>query len=356
MQLKEKQKLNLNHKLSKFIPDYPQGDKITIHHLLSHTAGIPDYTSVDGYKRIMRNPTSPQQLIELFKNKPLEFEPGSQFVYSNSGYVLLGYIIETITGKPYKQILEEFILKPLKMENTGYESANPSLENRSVGYLKIGKNFIKAPKVEMTVPYAAGAMYSTVNDLFKWHQTLKGEQILKKESLQQMFTPVKGNYGYGWRMDTLFDQKRIYHGGTISGYRSAFIQMPEKDLLFITLANTHNVAEGFAKNLAAIVLDHIQNTPAQKVAIQVPQQLLDKYTGTYSLRENFQFVITTEKGKLFVQGAAFPKYEVIPESEVKFLVKEVNATFIFKQNDKGEVTHFVMQQPKKEDKDVKKIK
>ena len=191
MQLVEQGKLKLDVPISAYLPDYPKknGDVITIHHLLTHSSGTPNMTSFPGFiKNISRNSYSPVQLVNLFADSTLQFEPGKKFAYSNSGYILLGYIIEKVTGKSYEQVLQENIFTPLKMNNTGYDHHRSVLKNRASGYEKNGRHYVNANFIDMSVPYAAGALYSTVEDLYLWDQALYGNQLLRKENMDLLFT------------------------------------------------------------------------------------------------------------------------------------------------------------------------
>ena len=205
MQLVEEGKLKLDVPISTYLPDYPKanGDIITIHHLLTHTSGTPNYTSFPGFFRnSSRDPYIPEEFVGVFADSTLEFKPGERFAYSNSGYFLLGVIIEKITGKSYEQVLKDNITIPLKMNNTGYDHHATILTNRASGYEKNGNNYINAAYLDMSIPYAAGSLYSTVEDLYLWDQALYGNQLLSKENMDLIFTrhiPVgQDHYGYGW--------------------------------------------------------------------------------------------------------------------------------------------------------------
>lgn len=344
MQLQEKGKLRVTDKLSKYLPDYPQGDKITIHHLLTHTSGVPSFTGFEDYSKTMAQPSTLPQLIDRFKQKPLEFEPGSKFNYSNSGYVLLGHIIEKASGQTYESALQNFILKPLRMADSGYEPANPSPEKRAVGYLMIGEKPEVAAPIHMTVPHGAGAMFSSVLDLYKWNLGLKQNKILQQKSLQQMYTPFKGNYGYGWVIDSVFQEKRVQHGGGINGFRTILMHFPEKDLFIVALSNTETYSERIGQDLAAIALGKPYDLPKSRTALQLPQRILDQYVGEYELAPNFILTFTVENGQFFTQATGQPKVEAFAESDSKFFLKVVDAQLTFNKNEKGEVTHVVLHQ------------
>lgn len=251
LQLVEQGKLKLDAPISTYLPDYPKtlGDKITIHHLLTHTSGIPNYTSFPNFmKDLSMNPYSPEVFVKKFSDLPLEFTPGEKFAYSNSGYFLLGYIIEKVSGKTYEQFLQDNILTPLKMNNTGYDHHETILKNRASGYEKNGKNYSNASYLDLSIPYAAGSLYSTVDDLFLWNQALYTEQLLStkyKELLFNSYIPAgPGHYGYGWFVNKDFNGEKnesitvIEHGGGINGFNTLFSQIPADKNLVVLLNNT----------------------------------------------------------------------------------------------------------------------
>src|SRR6218665_1475866 len=205
VKLAEEGKLKLDVPITTYLPDYPKenGGKITTHHLLTHTSGIPNYTdSPNFFKDKARNPYTPEQFVKTFSSLPLEFSPGEKFSYSNSGFFLLGYLIEKITGKTYEQYLQEVIFTPLKMVNSGYDHSDVILKNRDAGYERKGKLITNAAYVDMSIPYAAGSLYSTVEDLYIWDQALYTNKLLSAKSMESLFKPYislgRPAYGYGW--------------------------------------------------------------------------------------------------------------------------------------------------------------
>lgn len=248
LQLVEEGKIKLDGKITDYLPDYRKdtGEKVTIHQLLNHTSGIPSYTNRRDFPTdIMRNPYSVADFVKKFASGDFEFEPGSKFSYNNSGYSILGAIIEKVTGKTYETVLRDRILKPLGMTNSGYDNHSPLIEKRASGYQKTPDGFVNAAYVDMSIPYAAGSMYSTVEDLFKWDQSLYEDKILSAESKRLMFTPGLGNYGYGIRIAEQpmgkSDQKTkiIGHGGAINGFNSLLTRAVEKRQTVIILDNVN---------------------------------------------------------------------------------------------------------------------
>ncbi len=251
LQLNEEGKLKLDDKVSDILSWYPaeNGSRITIHQLLTHTSGIPNYTSFPDFvnKRAFETMT-PRELISTFSDKPLDFNPGTKFSYSNSGYIVLGAIIEKVTGKSYEEVLKEKILKPIGMENSGYINLQKITPKRAHGYSNRFNDYSNAAYLDMSLPFAAGALYSTVEDLFKWDQALYGEKILSAENKEKMFTGYvddsRGDYGYGWEIakETVDDKGdstlSISHGGSIFGFSSLIVRLPENKQLVVLLNNT----------------------------------------------------------------------------------------------------------------------
>ncbi|MFZ1858899.1 MAG: serine hydrolase domain-containing protein, partial [Chitinophagaceae bacterium] len=203
LQLAERGKLNLDDKLSKYIKDYPKGDSVTIHMLLNHTSGIKNYTDIGAFWPKAILPLSLDSMIAIFKNEPYDFSPGTQWNYSNSGYFLLGVIVEKVSGKKFSDYLLENIIQKAGLKNTSMDRLDSILQMRAKGYSKTKSGWEHAQYISMEGPYSAGAMVSTVNDLYMWMRALTNNKIISATSLQKMTTPYKNNYGYGVLIDSL---------------------------------------------------------------------------------------------------------------------------------------------------------
>lgn len=247
MQLVAEGKIKLDDKITAYLPDYRKdtGDKVTVRHLLTHTSGIPSYTSMPGFfQNVSRNPFAVDAFIKQYASGDLEFEPGSKFVYDNSGYFLLGAIIEKVTGQTYEQTVRERIFEPLGMKDSGYDRWNTVLPKRATGYQLTPNGYETAPYLDMSIPYAAGSLYSTVDDLFKWDRALYTDKVLSADLKKTMFTPVLDDYAFGWgvRKMKLDDDKTevavISHDGGINGFNTTEIRMTEPQDLVVLLDNT----------------------------------------------------------------------------------------------------------------------
>ncbi|AKJ06245.1 serine hydrolase [Archangium gephyra] len=247
MQLVAEGKLQLEDKLSTHLPDYRKdtGERITISHLLNHTSGIPSYTSSPTFfANDSRDPYPVADFVKKFASGDLEFEPGTKWSYNNSGYFLLGAIIEKLTGMTYAQALQQRIFGPLGMKNSGYDVHAAVLPKRASGYQYGPAGLINAPYLDMGLPYAAGSLYSTVEDLYLWDRALYLDKLLPAPLKQQMFTPVMNQYAHGWsvRPITLNDAKTelatVSHTGGINGFSTLLIRVPERKELVVLLDNT----------------------------------------------------------------------------------------------------------------------
>ena len=287
MQLVEQGKLNLVAPISTYLPDYPKknADVITIHHLLTHTSGIPNMTSFPGFVRdVMRNSYTPLQLVNMSADSTLEFKPGERFAYSNSGYLLLGYIIEKVTSKSYEQVLQENIFTPLGMNNTGYDHRGTLLKNRASGYEKKGRSYVNSDFIDMSVPHAAGALYSTVEDLYLWDQALYSIQLLRKENMDLLFTkhiPSGGGYyGYGWSIGEMpigNTKERIEttgHGGGINGFNTLITRIPSDKSFIVLLNNTGGAPlNEMTSAIAGIIYDKTYDLPKRSVAYSLADKI-----------------------------------------------------------------------------------
>jgi CubicO group peptidase (beta-lactamase class C family) len=347
LKLVEQKKLKLTDKLSKFYPAFPKGDSITIHQLLSHTAGIFNYTNdVQFMQSEAVKPANEKKMLALFKNKQLDFSPGTNWSYSNSGYLLLGYIIEKVTKKPYEKIMREFILTPLQMNTSGFDFAALKNKDKAIGYFSIaGKNSTVAGIVDSSVSYAAGAIYSTTSDLLKWHKAVFNNTIIKRASIEKAFTPVKNKYGFGWIIDSIDGKRVTAHGGAIFGFNTNIARIESDDICIVLLNNTGNPKLGdITKDIFAVLYDKPYKLPEEKKVIKVAEEILKKYIGTYEVTPQFQISVTVEGGKLMGQATNQPKFELFAEKDNYFFVKAVEAEVEFVSNDKGVMEKLILYQ------------
>ncbi len=323
LQLVQSGKLNLDDKLSKFIPDFPRGDSVTIHLLLNHASGIASFTDQPEFEGMSILSLSKDSIISFIKSKPYNFSPGTKFKYNNSGYFLLGYIIEKITGQSYNDYLRLHILDPLGMTNTGVDRLDSILPMRARGYSKEKNKLVNAAFISMEWPFSAGSVYSTVEDMYKWDRALYQTAILTDASKQKMFTPGKSNYGYGIIIDSLENHLRIWHNGGIPGFLSNISRYTNDDVCIIVLANneivlsnTLTISDVVADGLAGILFGLPVETPYVHKAVNIDTSLLYRYVGKY--KAFLILEVIKKDGKLYRHRDKSPDIELIPESNTKF--------------------------------------
>ena len=351
LKLAEEHKLSVQDKLSKYFPDYPKGDSITIENLLTHTSGIFNYTNDRAFMdKEVSIPASREKIMALFKDKPLNFSPGTKWDYSNSGYSMLGYIIEKAAGKPYEQVVRQYIFTPLHMDHTGFDFKNLKDSKKSTGYFNISDtSSMLAPTVDSTVSYAAGAMYSTTADLYKWHQAAQQYKIISKADWEKAYTPFLNHYGYGWESDSIAGKRKVSHGGGIHGYVTTIIRVPEDDACVIVLDNASDREVGkIAASLLAVLYNQPYIVPKERVAIQLPETTLQQYVGEYNLRPGFNIVMSVKNGVLVGQPTGQQESPLFAEKEDFFFLKVVDAQIKFTRNEKNEVTGMILYQNDRE--------
>jgi CubicO group peptidase (beta-lactamase class C family) len=333
--LAERGKLSVNDPVKKYLPDAPANwDKITIFNLLTHTSGIPNFTSFPDYTKLEPFPATAKELVARFQDKPLDFQPGEKWSYSNSGYVLLGYLIERITGNSYQKFVTENIFTPLGMKDSGYDSNTAVISRRASGYTHGPNGLANAGFIHMSVPFSAGGLYSTVEDLLKWEQGLFGGKLLSAASLEKMTTPFKNDYAFGLQVETRAGHKVIDHNGGIEGFNTQLEYYPEDKLTIAVLANVQGAPLGaITSQLAAVA--HGQNVilPTERKEITVDPKILSHYVGAYRMAAGPSFLITLDGNQLNSKLGNQPVVPVFPQSETMFFAKVVDAQLEFAKID-----------------------
>lgn len=344
--LQERGKLSVHDPVKKYMPDAPAAwDKITIFNLLTHTSGIPNFTSFPSYRSLEPFPQTPEQLVALFKDKPLDFQPGESWSYSNSGYVLLGYLIEKISGEGYAQFVQENIFKPLGMEDSGYDSNSAVIKDRASGYAPSPKGFVNAGYIDMTIPFSAGALYSTTGDLFCWERGLFGGKLLSPASLKEMTTPFKNDYAFGLGVRTMNGHEVISHNGGIEGFNTSMAYYPQDKVTVIALANVNGSApDEIANDLGVLALGGNIVLPSERKEVHVDPKIFDGYLGTYQLAPNFSLTVTREGDHLFLQPTGQSRSELFAESAKDYFLKTVDAQITFVTDSQGRATELILHQ------------
>jgi len=350
LQLVEQGKIALTDSIQRFIKDFPsKGYTITIENLLTHTSGIPDYMQLEtGDPYAERKDFTPKAIIDLFKTLPLQFEPGTKFSYSNSGYFLLGYVIAQVSGENYYKYVQDHILTPLGLNHTFLNHPNEIIPNHVNGYKKEGDQYKKADYWSATLPYAAGDLISNTADLFTWHQALYSGKVLKKESLDKAFAPfilkdgTSAGYGYGWYQKDFNGVKSIGHGGAITGFLTDETYYPGQDVYVAILCNCECIAKD---DLSLAIAGLALGKPLQTDLV-LNDSVLNGYTGTYAmLPDQKRTMVIAKKGDHLVadvkgQGS----FELLFQSDTAFDFKGIpgaSARFVMEN---GKVTGFVVEQ------------
>lgn len=344
--LEERGKLSTDDYVKKYMPDAPASwEKITIYNLLTHTSGIPSFTSFPDYHASEATPATPKSLVDRFRDKPLDFQPGEKWSYSNSGYVLLGYLLEKISGQSYSNFVTENIFKPLAMKDSGYDSNSAVIAHRATGYEPSPNGPVNSGYIDMTIPFSAGALYSTTHDLLLWEQALYGGKILSAASLKKMTTPYKENYGCGLMISTTKGHLQYAHGGGIEGFNTEMAYYPNDKLTVIVLANLNGGAPGdIAGKLAEVVNGEKVVMQSERKEIKVPHEILAKYVGSYELAPGIFITMSVEGDQLFIQLTGQPKFEVFAETGKDFFLKVVDAQLTFETDSQGKVIDVVLHQ------------
>jgi CubicO group peptidase (beta-lactamase class C family) len=344
--LDQQGKLKVEDPVCKHVPDCPAAwQPITIHHLLSHTSGIPNFTSFPDYGKTMSVGVTPDEIYKRFRDKPLDFDPGTKWAYSNSGYYLLGWIVERASGQSYEDFLRRNIFVPLGMIDSGYDWNSAILPKRASGYEYGPKGLRNASLIHMSVPGGAGALYSTVLDLMKWDEALRAGKLLTPENYTRLFEPVKNNYAYGWQVSDLQGVKTVSHGGGINGFATMIVRVQDQNLVAVALANAVPTDSGkIANDLVLLALGKPATTPKVRKEVQVSEEILKRYVGEYELAPTFVMKVTLEDGALQTQATGQPKIPIYAMSEDTFFPKVVDAEIQFAKDASGAVTGLVLSQ------------
>ena len=353
--LEERGKLKTDDPVKQYLPDAPAAwDKVTIFNLLTHTSGIPSFTSFPDYRSTEAMPTTSEQLVARFRDKPLNFQPGESWEYSNSGYALLGYLIEKISGNSYKDFVQENLFTPLGMKNSGYDLNAPIIVRRAEGYSPGPNGPENAGYIDMSIPFSAGALYSTTGDLLRWEQGLFGGKVLSPASLKKMTTPFKNDYACGLAVHAANGHSVIEHGGGIEGFNTQLSFYPDDKLIVIVLANLNGGAPSdIAAKLASLAHGEKVILTSERKEITVPTDILMRYVGTYVMTPTMNNVITLENGHLMTQLGNQPKFPLFAESETTFFLKVVDAQVEFSKDDKGAFTILTIHQGGRDTKGLK---
>lgn len=362
LKLQENGRLNVTNTLAQYLPDFPGGERVTLHHLLTHTSGIHSYTSKPGFLESVTIGTEPKAHIRSFQNDPYDFPPGERWSYNNSGFFLLGSIIDKVSGQSWGDYLDHTFFSPLKMDATGVHTANAILAHEARGYSFENGRLQKAIDWDMSKAGAAGALYSTVGDLHRWNEGVFRTQVVTTASLQAAFTPVRTRdetavepgpketgYGYGWSIGKFRGLQEISHGGGLNGFVSFLLRLPQEEFTAAVLVNCAPPPPGvdpgaLAHELAEIYLaDVLAPRTKPSVDTTVTEEDLTPLVGHYNYGNAF-LEVTRDGKQLFAQLTGQPRYEIFPRSSTRFFWKSVDAEITFVKDSQGVVSRATHQQ------------
>lgn len=361
LKLQEQGKLRVEDTLAKFIPDWPRGAEVTLYHLLTHTSGISNYTAKPTFSANVTQGIALDDLIRSFRDDPYDFAPGTQFRYDNSGYVLLGFVVEKASGLSYADYLHREFFEPLAMKDTGVDEAGPAIGRHALGYSYEGGVVRRSVNWDISRLAGAGVLHSTVGDLYRWNEGLLNGRILSAASVKAAFTvgfvagddarfPEETGYGLGWIIDTLRGQREIGHGGELAGFGGYLLRLPAHELTVVVLLNSVPQLPGLqqwmlARNIAAATLGQAL-PPEQPLtgAATVTVAALDAIVGRYDMGPGVVLSVTREENRVFFEVAGRSKTEMFPRSDRAFYVGAGAAEATFVSDGSGKVVKAILKQ------------
>jgi CubicO group peptidase (beta-lactamase class C family) len=345
LKLEEMGKLKTTDKACDYLPACPEKWKpVTIHQLATHTSGIPNFTNFPEYQKLKFLPSRYEEQIRFISEKPMDFDPGTRHQYSNTGYIMLGQIIEKASGQPWEQFLAEQLFAPAGMINTRADSNTALIAKRASGYSTRSGKPLNANYIDMHIPNVAGALVSTTGDLYKWDRALASGKLLAEAGMKKMFTPDKNNYAYGWGVAEFQGKPSQSHGGGIEGFSTHIQRLPTDDSLIVVLSNFEDGQVGpVSRGLAQLLNGQNPEIPQERHEIQLDSAALDEYIGTYQLAPTFALVVTKEGNQLMTQATGQGKIPIFAESKDTFFPKAMPATLVFTREN-GKVTGLILKQ------------
>ncbi|WP_316780122.1 serine hydrolase [Pedobacter antarcticus] len=348
LKLIEEGKLNLLDEVTKFIPDYPStGKTITIANLLSHTSGIKNYTGMSNFtKELKRTDLTPKALVGLFKDETPDFNPGTAYQYSNSNYVLLGYIIELITGESYGSYIDKTFFQPLGMKNSYYDSSSRIIPQRTSGYRHINGEYENAEFLSMTLPYAAGSLLSTTGDLLIWYNALMSGKVIPLSVLSPAHHSYQLNngkltgYGYGWEIGNVQGEVNIKHTGVVNGFVTYVSYLPAEKIFIAIFSNVENI--GDLDIPGSKIAGYLLGKPFNFQRINISEDDLNVYQAVYHNEYDGNKIIACENGRLSFFTKGGQKQTLIPYKKDGFYLDQTLITIQFNRDQKGKVEGYQM--------------
>ena len=346
MILKERSLVDLDAPVKTWLPDAPAAwDGVTARRLLNHTAGLPDFTRLDDYEALKTQATTVEALIARFRDRPLDFQPGERFAYSNSGYILLTAVIEKASGQTYADFVRENLFQPLGMSDSGYDDHAVVLPRRASGYTPTDDGVANADYVDMSVPQGAGGLYSTTRDLLKWEQGLFGGRVLQSSSLTELITPGRGDYALGLEVKTDGADTIVSHSGGIEGFNTYLAHDLSKGMTVVVLGNLNGAApEKLGGELMTLARGGTVTLQGERRAVALSPETLRTYEGVYELAPNFALTLSLVNGTLTAQATGQKPLELSAEATDAFFLSAMDAQIVFTRDTAGAITGLVLHQ------------
>ncbi len=339
MALRDQGKLKLDDSICVYVAPCPEVWKpILLKHLLNHTAGMPDVVKYPDYMEFRSKDFTPQQMVEMIAAHPVDFPAGSKFNYSNSNFIVLGYAVEKASGMKFEAFLRKYIFGPAGMKASGYLEDTPG--PMAQGYVRDGDGYRKPDPSTMTVRFAAGGLYSNVEDIMRYARALAAGKILKPATVTEMWTDRGNGYGYGWIPDDEKGMKSVGHSGRIDGFTAAFRIFPDEDLFIGLMSNVNGTnADRMLSTLDAIAHGQPFKMPRERKFTTVPAATLEQYGGRYKLPWGLVLIVTHDGDQLFGRAEQEKKpTEWMAESATKFYVPVADIEIDFEKDAVGKVT------------------
>jgi len=359
--LAEQGKLSIDDPIEKYLPGWPRGTEVTLRHLLTHSSGIHNFTAKPEFQAHLRDPIPLNKLVASFEYDPYDFNPGEKYSYCNSGYVLLGLIIEKVSGQSYESFIRKTFFKPLGMRDTGVYPSGAPLPGEALGYSFEKGGVHRAVDWDMSNVATSGEIYSTAHDLFRWNEALFGQRILTAASLRTAFTvgvlknddpthPEDTGYGCGWTIDRLNGMREISHGGELAGFGSYLLRLPDRQLTVVVLLNCvpqlPNLQQwALAREIARSALgSELPPDTAPKAATNISTAALEAVAGKYDLGHGAFLTVNLKTNHVFAEITGRNKFEMFPESDRDFYVDGGNAVATFVKNTNNQVMKVILKQ------------
>lgn len=316
--LEKEGKLSLDDKLSKYLPQFPNAESITIYHLLTHKSGVTDYHAFDNWEINSKLAPTPHSTLKTILKRPSEFQPGKKFSYSNTGYIILGLIIEQVSGLSFRQFIQKEITEPLKLHDTGVASNTTIIENLASGYTTNPRETKHTSYIDYNQAFTSGNMYSTTLDLWKFTQALMQSNLLSQEKTNEIFTCEK-HYGYGWGIRNFDGLKAYGHYGRMNGYVASLSYIPKDEYFVCYLTNDDNTPQQtLTKDLLQLIQGKNPKLPVYRQLVPLTNNMKSMVLGNYLVKPGDTLKVFELNESLYMQETGQTKHELFPVDSLEF--------------------------------------